>query len=127
MIIRDNGVESVTVSIPLAIVPGQILVLGNNSNMAVNGGVALDYQYLNTFILANGNDEIILVNPLSGAEIDRVFYNGGFPDFTGASLSLDPDNTTTVLNDIGVNWCDGNDPYGNGDFGTPGQVNPQCP
>src|SRR5689334_22719609 len=34
----------------------------------------------------------------------------------GASLSKDPLGT----------WCDGVDPYGDGDLGTPGMINPMC-
>ncbi|MBL4634712.1 MAG: lamin tail domain-containing protein [Kofleriaceae bacterium] len=129
MIIRDDGIESITVSTPLTVAPGQRVVLGNNSNTALNGDVTLDYQYMAAFfVLANGADEIILVNPLTSVEIDRVFYNTvNFPDFRGSSLSLDPDFYDGTSNDDGLNWCDGDVLYGPGDFGTPGQVNPQCP
>jgi len=97
--------------------------------MAINGNVSLDYQYIAAlFVLANGDDEIILENPLTGVEIDRVFYNtANFPTFRGSSLSLDPDFYDGTSNNDGLNWCDGDDLYGLGDFGTPGQVNPQCP
>lgn len=129
MIIGDNDLESTSVATPLTIGPGQIVLFGNSSNMALNGGVTLDYQYQPTaFVLANGADEIILINPLTKGEINRVFYNTvSFPSFRGSSLSLDPDFYDGASNNIGANWCDGDDIYGTGDFGTPGQVNPQCP
>ena len=65
---------------------GGYLVLGRNTNPAVNGGLDVAYRYAGV-VLGNGADEIILLDP-SGAEIDRVAYDGGatFPAPAGASI-----------------------------------------
>ncbi|MBL7014597.1 MAG: hypothetical protein ISR83_09285 [Candidatus Marinimicrobia bacterium] len=58
-------------------------VLGRNSDSNTNGGLTVDYQY-DGFTLANGADEIILIDPY-GNTIDSVAYDGGtaFPDPNG--------------------------------------------
>ncbi len=128
MEIKDQGQESIMVTIPLIIAPNQSLVFGN-ATMAQNGGAQVDYVYPSIeFSLANGADEVVLVNSLTLLEVDHVNYNdANFPDTRGASLSLDPGFYNSTDNDVGANWCDGDVPYGSGDLGTPGLVNPTCP
>ncbi|WP_439342863.1 Ig-like domain-containing protein [Vacuolonema iberomarrocanum] len=120
--IADDGSDSHTIAngAPLIIAAGGYLILGRNADAGSNGGVAVDYEY-SSYLLANGDDEIILTNTV-GVEIDRVEYDGGpnFPDPDGASMSLlDP----TLDNNVGANWATSNTAYGDGDFGTPGAVN----
>jgi hypothetical protein len=45
----------------------------------------------------------------------------------GAAWSLDPDMLDAIANDDPVNWCLASTPFAEGDLGTPGAVNPQCP
>ncbi len=129
MEIRDFGNQVTSISIPLTILPGQFMVFGNNSDPLDNGGIQIDFAYPTAdFVLANGSDEVQLVNPLTGEEIDVVRYSTSvFPNTRGTSKSLDPDFTNSVTNDLGDNWCDGSIVFGIGDFGTPGLANPQCP
>ncbi|MEO1144895.1 MAG: Ig-like domain-containing protein [Cyanobacteria bacterium J06638_22] len=120
--IADDGLDSHTIAngAPLIIAAGGYLILGRNADSGSNGGVSVDYEY-SSYLLANGDDEIILTNTV-GVEIDRVEYDGGpnFPDPNGASMSLlDP----TLDNNVGANWAPSNTTYGAGDFGTPGAVN----
>ena len=63
--IIDNGGS-------LIVPAGGFLVLGNNSDSATNGGVTVDYQYSSNFFLANGADELVLIDN-QGNEIDRVW------------------------------------------------------
>jgi predicted extracellular nuclease len=124
--IRDNDFDSHVISNggPLSIPAGGFLVLGNNGDSATNGGVAVDYAYGGGFFLANGSDELVLLDG-SLVEIDRVEWDNGatFPDPNGASMSLiDP----TLDNNVGTNWCAASTPFGDGDLGTPGVVN-VCP
>ncbi|MCH8957332.1 lamin tail domain-containing protein, partial [candidate division KSB1 bacterium] len=88
--IKDNGTDSHTISNggPLLVPAGGFLVLARNANSGTNGGVTVDYVY-SGITLANGDDEVVLLDDLS-TEIDRVEYDGGpnFPDPTGASMSL---------------------------------------
>ncbi|MDX1503851.1 MAG: lamin tail domain-containing protein, partial [Thermoanaerobaculia bacterium] len=88
--VRDNDFDSHVIANggPLVIPAGGFLVLGTEANPALNGGVAVDYEYSGIF-LANGADELVLLDGSSN-EIDRVEWDGGpgFPDPNGASMAL---------------------------------------
>jgi cysteine-rich repeat protein len=128
MIIMDDGGEQKAVDSPLTIGPSQTLVFGTNADMGTNGGVMIDFAYLDIeFVLANNNDEIVLLEPFGLMQIDRVDYRDAtFPDTTGSSLSLSGSAYSPISNNIGANWCDGQTSFGAGDLGTPGVVNPDC-
>jgi len=118
--IQDNDFDSHVVDNggPLVIDVGTVLVLGNNSDTATNGGAPVDYQY-SGFFLGNSSDEIVLLDN-SLVEMDRIEYDNGvtFPDPNGASMEfiwLSIDNTD------GSSWTSFSDTtFGDGDFGTPG-------
>jgi predicted extracellular nuclease len=119
----DNGADSHVIDNggPLLIPAGGYLVLGNNTDTGTNGGANVDYSYGGSWFLANGDDEVILLDGSLG-EVDRVEYDGGavFPDPTGASMSLsDPG----LDNNDGTNWCTSTTSFGAGDLGTPGAAN----
>ncbi|MEM7129403.1 MAG: ExeM/NucH family extracellular endonuclease [Chloroflexota bacterium] len=121
--IKDDGTNSHVISNggPLIVPAGGFLVLGRNADSATNGGVTVGYQYDTSVFLANGDDEIILLDG-SLTEMDRVEYDGGpnFPDPNGASMALnDPAND----NNIGANWSESTMAFGSGDLGTPGAPN----
>jgi|TARA_Y100000034_G_scaffold4198_3_gene4947 endonuclease/exonuclease/phosphatase family metal-dependent hydrolase len=102
--------------------PGKYLVMGTNNNGVTNGGLTVDYQYdYELFNLANGDDEIILMNG-AGVEIDRVEYDGGveFPDPDGKSMAL---KDVWADNSVGSNWTVSTVPFGDGDLGTPSEAN----
>lgn len=99
----------------LIIDPFGYLVLGRNGVSAVNGGYTADYVYDN-FVLANGEDEIIISN--SGTEIVRLEYAAGFAvDGKSQELSGSVDFPLT-----GSDYVSSISVYGVGDFGTPGQA-----
>jgi len=120
--VADNGSNVFTINNggPLVVAAGGFLVLGNNADMSANGGVRVDYEYSNMF-LGNSDDELVLTD-IGMIEIDRVEWDGGsaFPDPTGASMAL---IDATSDNNAGANWCEAVSTYGDGDAGTPGQVN----
>ncbi|MGD2064431.1 MAG: ExeM/NucH family extracellular endonuclease, partial [Nitrospirota bacterium] len=121
--IQDNDFDGHVIANggPLIIPPGGYLILGNNGDSGTNGGVAVDYSYGTSFFLANGADEVVLLDDTM-AEIDRVEWDGGpsFPDPTGASMALaDPG----LDNNVGANWCEASTTFGFGDLGTPGAEN----
>ena len=64
----------------------------------------------------------------SATAFDRVAYDGGplFPDADGAASQLDPASIDPIANDDGANWCEAVVPFGLGDRGTPGTLNPPC-
>jgi hypothetical protein len=80
------------------------------------------------FRLDNEADEIILT--CNDRVIDRVAYNGSFPDVGGTSMNLDRDVLNADPNDFGFNWCDTPrdvDTLPGGDVGTPGDPGVECP
>ena len=104
------------------------LVLGRNSDTSANGGVPkVDYEYGTAFSLANGDDEIIMVDNTNN-EMDRVEYDvNPWPLGNGASIAL---KTTTDYqtfdNNDPTNWCVSTKEYGTGARGTPRAAN-DCP
>ena len=60
-----------------------------------------------------------------GAVLDHWAYSTAT---NGRSFSLDPDFLTPLGNDSNTNYCTSNSSYGtDGNFGTPGSANEQCP
>jgi hypothetical protein len=123
--VSDNGVDSFVIDRSVVIGAGQRLILGVNDNIWTNGGVEVDYAYgygpLGMY-LGNSDDEIIITDSQS-SEIARVEYDGGpnWPDPDGASMSNY--NFTLEMNDY-THWFESHIlPYGDGDFGTPGEIN----
>jgi hypothetical protein len=119
---KDEG-KGHRISAELPISPGGYLVLGRNSDKAVNGGIVADYEYAG-FTLTNDGDVIELVEP-AGRVADRVEYGEG-QVFAGKSISLDAGSLSADANDIAANWCRAATQMPNGDFGTPGELNDAC-
>ncbi|MCK4597558.1 lamin tail domain-containing protein [bacterium] len=121
-VIRDDAanVHTIDNGAPLLVPAKGYLVLGNNADLATNGGYQCDYEY-SGFTLSNSDDEIVLEE--EGLEIDRINYDGGpiWPDPTGASMGwLGPPGD----NNDGTRWViEGIASYGDGDWGTPGYKN----
>lgn len=126
--LEDAGIDSHRIfQMGGVVVPSNsYLVLGNNDDMEANGGVTVAYVF-KAFNLANADDELILKS--GDVVVDEVAYDDGvtFPDWAGKSLSLDPASMSAEKNDLGENWCEGQDAFGAGDLGTPGAENPECP
>ncbi|HCP45425.1 MAG TPA: hypothetical protein DIU15_05255, partial [Deltaproteobacteria bacterium] len=123
------------------VVPAQAyVVLGNNDDILVNGGVTVAWSYGAEWYLANGDDEIVL-HDVAGAEVFNLAYGSGD---TGPSPAVSGGRSTwlnplllngSAAQDFG-NWCSieggapvwvGGPPGTPGDEGTPGTVNPSCP
>lgn len=109
--------------------PGAYLVLGNNADLTLNGGVQIDYAW-SSFSLGNGADQIVLSRP-DGTLVDRVAYDDGvlWPDMAGRSISLRASARSSMLNDDPANWCHASSAISgtNPDLGTPGIDNDACP
>ncbi|MEO1056059.1 MAG: ExeM/NucH family extracellular endonuclease [Actinomycetota bacterium] len=124
--ISDNDSDSHTIAGPIEVPAGGYAVLGNNADVATNGGVPVDYEYP-PFFLANGADELVLTDP-NGVEFDSIEWDGGpiWPNPTGSSMTLNPATIDAALNDDGSNWCEATSVFGSGDLGTPGADNDTC-
>ena len=122
-LIKDETSESETHIISnLTVAANSYAVLGLNSNSSLNGGYIANYQY-NTISLGNGTDGVIL--ECSETIIDQVIWDDGttFPDPAGKSMELNINSYTHTDNDLGTNWAESTQTFGDGDFGTPGSQN----
>ncbi|HPF36290.1 MAG TPA: lamin tail domain-containing protein [Candidatus Krumholzibacteria bacterium] len=118
--IKDNGTDNHVIAASAVVPAGGYAVLCIDAASMAGQGVTALYQYTGV-TLANGDDEVILLNA-SAVEIDRVEYDGGpiWPDPNGASMSWDEG---TADNNVGTNWGEGAVAFGGGDLGTPGAAN----
>ena len=130
--LRDDGIDAHVLDnggAGIVIPSGQYRVLGVNANVASNGGIAVQYVWSN-FFLANGADEVVLVDG-SGLEIDRVDYLAGapWPSTPGRSLNLKAGVLDATGNDNPLNWCVATSTISgtNPDRGTPNVANTTCP
>ncbi|HFA50625.1 MAG TPA: T9SS type A sorting domain-containing protein [Bacteroidetes bacterium] len=127
-IIDDNHTlaeEGFTISETLMIPAGGFLVFANNGDTATNGGISVDWVYDPSLTLGNGTDGITV--QCGGNIIDIVVWDNGatFPDPSGKSMNLSPDNFNSADNDDGTNWCEATSGIGT-QFGTPGAANDIC-
>ncbi len=124
--VRDNDNDSFVIvhGGPLLVPAGGYLVLGNQLDPAINGGITVQYQF-SDMVLANSSDELVLFDD-SMTEVDRVEWDDGttFPDPNGESMELARD--PGLDNNAGASWCDGYLRFGDGDHGTPGEANTCC-
>ncbi|MEP7264524.1 MAG: lamin tail domain-containing protein [Bacteroidota bacterium] len=121
--LSDGGADTIQIvsAVPLMIPPGGYFVLGQNSDITINGGVSVNYVF-GGFTVNNATSSIILTDSLFNV-IDEMSYSATVP---GKSTSLDPFFYDAISNDNPLNWCSATVVYGAGDFGTPGAVNPSC-
>ena len=121
--VYDLGTDEFTVEGELLVPAGRYAVLGRDADPSINGDVVVDYEYAG-FSLANTDDEIVLEH--GGVELDRIEFGTGWPEESGHAMSLGPTAIDPTDNDDPANWCDAPDPWGVGDFGSPGEENPDC-
>jgi len=122
-VLRDDGSDFhlIATPTPLWVPAGGVVVLGPSTDLAVNGGVRVDYRY-SDFNLERGGDQVVLVAPDQVTEVDRVAYDGGarWPNTPGAAMVLRDrmiDNSAPDAWDVATEAWDG----GAGDLGTPGR------
>ncbi len=127
----DFAGEDFFINEPLTVEPHGRVILGGSKDMQTNGGIAVDFAWPEAFLLFNSGFDVITVtcNCIPGVVLDEVEWDDvNFPNFSdGRSMSLSRDHFDASENDVGANWCAGATPYGDGDLGTPGELNPVCP
>ena len=121
--LSDGGSDTIQIvsATSLLIPSGGYFVFGRNSDVAMNGGVSVNYVMAG-FSVNNTSSSIILTDSLFNV-IDETSYTA---TVSGKSTSLDPFYYDAVGNDNPLNWCDATTAYGLGDLGTPGALNPAC-
>lgn len=97
----------------LPVAAGTHVVFARNGDPAVNGGLPTENLFAAGIALTNSG------GTLNVGHGDAVFESETYAGSSaGVADSRDP---------AGEPWCDAVDPYGDGDLGTPGAANPQCP
>lgn len=115
--VADSGVE---------LAPGEYAVIARSSAT----DIAFDYSTEGAIQLPDSGDNTLLCLTCDGEpSMDCVEYaNDGFPSVsTGVSLQLDLDGADPDDNDLGDWWCQADAEMSNGDYGTPGSENTECP
>jgi len=130
MVVLGKGTEKFTVNKSIVMAPGDILVFGNNGDMATNGAVTQAFTYAGSYALGNSADDAIDLQ-WNNVSIDKVVYFNGGSGWAnpsgGASLQLSLAKTTAADNDAGANWCLSLKAWATGDKGSPGVANAPCP
>ena len=110
----------------LPVVDGDVLLFARSTDPAVNGGLAVDHTF--GFSLVNGGGELHLAH--GGDLVDAVSWTGG-EVVAGRARSLPAAFESAVDNDDPANWCvvpaDAGLLYSDGNHGTPGLANVDCP
>ena len=105
---------------------GDYLLFARQADEAFNGGLPPVDQVFN-FNLKNGTTSTgpgTLYVGIGDTVLDEISYESSS---TGASTALDPRVLDRDANDDAANWCPAAPVYGDGDKGTPGAENEQCP
>jgi hypothetical protein len=126
--VGDTVLDLFEIDAPVLVRPGTYVVLGETDDQEMNGGVEVAFDWPDAdFNLTNGTDEVILYNPDLDLNIDDMGYTSAWFS-VGAALNLDPDSLNAIDNDSMASWCDATMSFGtDGDLGTPGAANTDCP
>lgn len=100
---------------------GSRLVFAKSSDSAMNGGLP-PVETTFSFDLSNSGGTLYV--GVQGNLLDQISWT---KSSDGASTSLDPGHIDPALNDDESVWCGSTTPYGDGDHGTPGEENDECP
>jgi hypothetical protein len=102
------------------IAPGALLLLGQSSDPAKNGGAPVAVAYGTKLILLNANGQLsICLGPCaSGVVIDTVSWGALTDDQTGQALIVDPATKGVCMASVSFGTA--------GSFGTPGAPNSPC-
>ncbi len=122
----DANIHTITDNIELA--PAAYFVL-SRTDLATNA--VNEYIFGSDITLSNTGAVLSIYNEGSEAEPGSVIFAldygaAGFPEGTGASISLDPGLLNQVNALLGSSWCISTSAYITGDLGTPGAVNDIC-
>jgi hypothetical protein len=127
---RDDDIDLQVLGGPLLVAAGDYVVLCADMDVAVNGGVPCDGDFVRSWnggglALANGPDELVLARP-DGVEIDWLHYDDTWYTI-GVALGLSPDALDDVVNDDPSYWCDQSSVTAPmTEPGTPGAPNDSC-
>lgn len=121
----SSGADELVAEACLHVTAGTNLVFARSVDAGVNGGLPrVDGVFGFTVVSGSSAEpgDIALLH--GGTLIDAVTWTSSR---TGKALQVDPDSANATANDVAANFCDAIDTYGEGDLGTPGAPNAQCP
>jgi lamin tail-like protein len=104
----------------LPVTAGSYLVFARSAVAGENGDLPV-VDFVFDFGLTNSNSSLFV--GIDDSVLDQITWES---TAAGRATSLDPASQTTILNDDLLNWCPAVDVYGDGDYGTPGTINPDC-
>ena len=117
-----------TITDPIELAPSAYLVL---SRTDLSTSVSNEYVYGSDITLSNTGAILSIYNEGTEAEPGALIFaldysEAGFPEGTGASVTLNPVllNSSDAL--LGSSWCTSTSAYSTGDLGTPGAMNDAC-
>lgn len=109
----------------LRVTAGSLVVFARSADDGENGGVPDVASTFNfTLVAGSAASPGDLALTMGGTVIDAFAWTSSR---SGRALQVDPAFANATDNDDLLNWCDGTQPYGEGDFGTPGTPNAPCP
>jgi hypothetical protein len=128
LILGRDDLNRHTITDPVLLLPGAYLVFQRTDTATAASN---KYIYGSDLLLPNTGAVLAIYNEGTetdpGALIFSVDYGGaGFPDGSGASVSLNPDLLNAADAVQGTSWCIAASTYDTGDLGTPGAVNDAC-
>lgn len=124
---RDDANRHI-ISDPIELSPATYFVF-TRSDLATDA--TNEYNYGSDILLPNTGAILSIFNEGTetnpGALIFSVNYGADyFPNGSGASIGLNPDNIIAADAILGTSWCTSTTVYTTGDMGTPGVVNDLC-
>ena len=124
--IDDEDGDSFTIAASVVVGAGDVALLALRDNSLVNGGLpTVDYRFYLSDLSLGAADGLSL--SYGATVFDSMTWSGaGYTAVSGASLALDGDYLDASDNDDIGNWCAGGPAYGDGDYGSPGEVNSPC-
>ncbi|KIG13120.1 hypothetical protein DB30_00585 [Enhygromyxa salina] len=107
----------------LVLSPGEYAVIAGNADSLLNGALPPDTLVWESKVAMSNSNGARWIG-VDEQTLDAVTWD---TTTDGASRQLDPDFFDPLANDDLTLWCKGTTPYGDGDLGTPGAPNAQCP
>ena len=123
--LSDGHDGSHLIAQPLVVAQGAFQVFAGSDDPTINGGITDAYTYKDELDLKLGGSGMAIA--CNGTIIDSVETSQEYILPTGTAMSLSYYKLDAELNDENYSWCLATAPFGDGDLGTPGSLNPDCP
>lgn len=128
LVFERDDVNSHVISDPIELLPGDYYAFARTAQAS---NASNTYVYGSSITLSNTGAVLSIYNEGTATEPGALIFSvnygaSGFPDGSGASISLSPDRLNTAEAILGSSWCIPSSVYNTGDLGTPGAINDLC-